>query len=328
MKKLALSLAAFALSVMAPYSATAQETAAASYPTKPVRIVVPFSAGGASDIMGRLFAQHLSEIWKVSVIVENKPGASGTLGGEYVRGSAPDGYTLLLAGPSSMTALAAVNPKMIPYDPQRDFAPAGVAVSFPSLLAVNPEVGINSLPEFIDLLKKNPGKYTYSSSGTGTTSHLFAELFKSMADVDVLHIPYPGSGPGLNAVVAGHVTMSIDPFNAVAPLAKGGRLMALGITSAQRSPELPDVQAIGEVVDGFVVESFIGLFSAPGTPPDVLKKISDDLRTVVRQPELAKRLNDMGLTPVGSTPEELAETVATDLNRWQQLVKSANIVNE
>lgn len=326
MKKLALSLAAVAFSVMAPH-ANAQDNAA-SYPNKPVKIVVPFSAGGASDIMGRLFAQHLSDIWNVSVIVDNKPGASGTLGGEYVRHSSPDGYTLLLAGPSSMTALAAVNPKMIPYDPVRDFAPAGVAVSFPSLLAVNSEVGVKTLPEFITLLKNNPGKYTYSSSGVGTTSHLFAELFKSMAGVDVMHVPYPGSGPGLTAVAAGHVTMSIDPFNAVAPLAKGGRLMALGITSAKRSPELPDVQALNEVVAGFTVESFIGLFSAPGTPPAVLQKISADLRKVVNQPELAQRLQDMGLTPVGSTPEQLAETVSTDLNRWQQLVKSAKIVNQ
>lgn len=327
MKKIVLSLAVFCLSAIAPYAAAQNPATATSFPTKPVTIVVPFSAGGASDIMARLFAQHLAEIWNISVIVENKPGASGTLGGEYVRRSRPDGYTLLMAGPSSMTALAAVNPKMIPYDPLTDFAPAGVAVSFPSLLAVNPEIGAKTLSEFIELLKANPGKYTYSSSGTGTTSHLFAELFKSMVGVDVLHIPYPGSGPGLNAVVAGHVTMSIDPFNLVVPLAKGGRVMALGITGEKRSQDLPEVPAIGEVVKGFAVESFIGLFAAPGTPPDVLEKIADDLRTVVNSPELAKRLNDMGLTPVGSTPQELAQTVATDLDRWQQVVKVANITS-
>lgn len=329
MKRLVLKLAAAAcLAVAAPYAAAQNTAGTAPYPSKTVKIVIPFAPGGASDIMGRLFAQQLAEIWKVGVIVENKPGASGTLGGEYVRRSAPDGYTLLLAGPSSMTALAAVSPKKIPYDPLKDFAPAGVAAAFYSLLAVHPSVGTKTLPEFIKLLKANPGKYTYSSSGSGTTTHLFAELFKSMAGVDMLHVPYSGTGPGLNAVAAGHVTMSIAPVNSVAPLAKTGNLVMLGVTSAKRSPDFPDIPAIGEVVEGFAADSFIGLVAPAGTPPAVLKKISDDLKVAVHRPEIGKRLSELGLTPVGSTPEEMQQVLVNDLKRWQQVVKNSNITSD
>lgn len=323
--KRALTLAAFCLSLAAPLPSAAQAAESATFPNKMVKIVVPFTAGGSSDHMGRLFAKYLGEIWKVTVIVENKPGASGTLGGEYVRRSTPDGHTLLLPGPSSTTMLMAVSPNKSPYDPLKDFAPVTVAATFQSVLAVSPQVPAKTLPEFIQLLKANPGKYTYASSGAGTSSHLYGELFKSMAGVDMLHIPFSGSGPGINAVVSGHVTASIVPENSVAPLVKNGRLVALGTTGDKRSKDLPEVPTIGETVKGFLADSWIGLFAPKGTPPAVVKKIADDLRTVLKNPEVVQKMDEMGLTGVGSTPEEMQRALAEDLQRWQRVVKAANI---
>ncbi len=325
--KFAFSIAAACMSLLAQ-PAAAQAVASEPFPNKPVRIVVPFPPGGASDIVARVLALKLSEIWQSSVVVENRPGASGTIAGEFVRKAPADGYTLLLAGPSNTTALAAVNPKMIPYDPVKDFKAVSIAVTFPHVVAVNPELGIKSLPDLIKAVKANPGKYSYASSGTGTTTHLFVKLFKSMAGLYILHVPYPGSAPGLNAVMAGHVSMSMDPINVVTPLVKSARLVALAVTSAARNAEMPDVPTVGETVKGFVVDSWVALLSPPETPDPIVRKIAADLRTAVQSPEVVKRFRDIGLTSVGSTPEAAQENVKTDLDRWQRVVKVAGIKAE
>lgn len=311
--------------VLVTSASVAQNPAGAAFPNKSVRMVVPFSAGGPSDVMGRILGQRLSDLWKVPVVIDNRPGASGTIAGELVRRSPPDGYTLFFAGPSSTTALEAVNPKMIPYSSIKDFAPVSVVGSFPNVLAVNPGLGVKTLPAFIKLVKDNPGKYSYSSSGAGTASHLFAELFKSMAGLEILHVPYQGLGPGLNAVVGGQVSMSLAPIVSVAPLAEAGRLVPLGVTTPRRTVEMPAVPTIDETVKGFVVDSWIGLIAAPGTPIQLARKIAEDVRVVVHLPEVVERFRTLGLIPVGSTPEAMLNTMTVDLDRWQRVVKSANI---
>ncbi|WP_299453969.1 tripartite tricarboxylate transporter substrate binding protein [uncultured Pigmentiphaga sp.] len=314
-----------ALIGLASASATAQPSTA-PYPSRMVTLVVPFSPGGASDNMGRIFAQALSEIWKVPVIVENRPGASGTIGGEYVRRAAPDGHTLLVAGPATLTILAAVNPK-IPYDPVKDFAHATIAVSYPYVLTANSSVA-KSLPELLATLKREPGKYTYASSGVGTTSYFTAELFKSMASVDIMNVPYQGVGPGLNAVMAGHVSMLFAPVNEIGAALRSGRLTALGVTSPTRIADLPNVPAVAEYVNGYVAESWIGLLAPAGTPPAVLENISVGLRKALKLPEIEKKLKELSLTPIGSSPEETHKEIAADAQRWKTLAQQMGIKSQ
>jgi tripartite-type tricarboxylate transporter receptor subunit TctC len=296
------------------------------FPVRPVRLVVPFAAGGASDIIARLVAQKLAEIWSSPVIVENRPGASGALGNTFVAKSAPDGYTLLMGGPSSLSGPAAINPNL-PYDPLKDFSHVAIVCSFPSILVVNPTIA-RTLPELITLLKANPGKYTYASSGNGTSSHLIAELFKSMTGTNIHHVPYKGSSPGLNDVMAGHVSMSFDPINVVTPLVQSQRLRALGVSSLKRASEFPDVPTIAEVAPGFEADSWIGFLAPAGTPPDVVLKISNDVKTAVHAPDVAKRLKELTLTPVGSTPEEFSKMLASDIAKWRRIAQIANIKAE
>lgn len=296
---------------------------AAPFPARPVTLVVPFAPGGASDGMGRLFAQGLTEIWKVPVIVENRPGASGTIGGEFVRRAAPDGHTLLLAGPATLTILAAVNPK-IPYDPVKDFAPVSVAVSYPYVLTVNTSVA-KTLPDLLDRLKQQPGKLTYASSGVGTTTHFMAELFKVMAGVDMMNVPYQGVGPGMNAVMANHVSMLFAPVNEVGPALQSGKLTALGVTSAQRIPELPDVPAITEYVKGYTADSWISVLAPASTPPALLEKMSSDLRLALTLPDISRKLKEMGLTQVLNRPTEARAAIEADAATWRTLAKQMNI---
>lgn len=305
----------------------AQDSADASaYPTRAVRLVVPFAAGGASDIVARLVAQKISELWSQPVLVDNRPGASGAIGTEFVARSPRDGYTLLLGGPSTLSGPPAINPAL-PYHPVNDFSHATIVCTFPSVIAVTPAVA-NTLPELINLLKAQPGKYSYASSGNGTTSHLIAELFKSMTGTSILHVPYKGSAPGLNDVMSGHVAMSFDPINVVTPLARAGKVRALGVTSAKRSPEMPDVPAIAEFVPGFEADSWIGLLGAAGTSPAILQKIATSTRQAVNAPEVAAKLRSMTLTPVGSSPEELREVVRNELEKWRRIARIANIKPE
>ncbi|WP_420223258.1 Bug family tripartite tricarboxylate transporter substrate binding protein [Pigmentiphaga litoralis] len=296
---------------------------AAPFPTRPVTLVVPFAPGGASDGMGRLFAQGLTEIWKVPVIVENRPGASGTIGGEFVRRAAPDGHTLLLAGPATLTILAAVNPR-IPYDPVKDFAPVSVAVSYPYVLTANTSVA-KTLPDLLAHLKQQPGKLTYASSGVGTTTHFMAELFKAMAGVDMMNVPYQGVGPGMNAVMANHVSMLFAPVNEVGPALQSGKLTALGVTSAQRIPELPDVPAITEFVKGYTADSWISVLAPASTPPVLLERMSNDLRSALTLPDIARKLKEMGLTQVLNRPGEARDAIEADAATWRTLAKQMNI---
>lgn len=299
---------------------------ATQFPSMPVRIVIPFSAGGPSDGMGRLTAQYLSNLWKSPVIVENKPGASGVIAAEFVRKAPADGHTLLLAGPASTTALVAVNTK-VPYDPVRDFSHATIAYSYPYVMSVNSGVA-KSLSEFLALAKANPGKYSYASSGFGTTTFMMAELLKSLAGIDLLHVPFPGVAPGVNAVMGGHVSLFFEPVSSAKTSLKSGKVNALGVTTAKRVDDLPNLPAIGEQVKGYDVDSWMGLFAPAGVPAQVLNRIAADLKAATQIPAMMKSLNDLGVRVMASTPDEMKDAVREDLAKWRRLADMAKLRKE
>ena len=296
---------------------------AGPFPTKPVRLVVPFAAGGASDGIARLLGTKLGELWKQSVIVENRGGASGAIGTMLVVKAPPDGHTILLGGPATLSGPPALNPN-IPYDNIRDFEHVSIVATFPSALVVHPAVA-KTLPELIALLKANPGKYTYASSGNGTSSHLIAELFKWMTGTNVLHVPYKGTGPGLADLVSGEVAMTLAPINVVTSHVKAGRLRALGVTGSRRSPEFPTVPTISEVVPKFEADSWICVSAPAGTPRAIVERLAADIRRVVQDPETIAKFRELTLNPVGSTPEDLVKIIREDTERWRQVAKIAGI---
>lgn len=306
--------------------ASAQAADAAAFPTKQVRLVVPFAAGGASDIIARLVAQKLGELWGQTMLVDNRGGASGAIGLTFVAKSPADGHTLILGGPATLSGPPALNPK-VPYDNLKDFEHVSIVATFPSVLAVNPAVA-KTLPELIAVLKANPGKYTYATSGNATSTHLIAELFKWMTGTNIVHVPYKGTAPGITDLIAGQVSMTFAPVNVVMPHVQAKRLNAIGITSAKRSSELPEIPAIAEVVPKFEADSWICISAPAGTPRAIVQKISTDVRRMFRDPETVRKFKELDLTPVGSTPEELVRVVREDTERWRNIGRIANIQME
>jgi tripartite-type tricarboxylate transporter receptor subunit TctC len=318
-------VAALAVAACTGWAATPvlAQSDAASFPNKPVRLIVPFAAGGASDGIARVLGTKLGELWKQSVIVENRGGASGAIGTMLVVKAPPDGYTVLLGGPATLSGPPALNPN-VPYDNLKDFEHVSIVATFPSALVVHPSIA-KTLPELIALLKANPGKYTYASSGNGTSTHLIAELFKWMTGTNILHVPYKGTGPGLADLVSGEVAMTIAPINAVTSHVKAGRLRALGVTGAKRSPEFPGVPTIGELVPKFEADSWICVSAPAGTPRAIVDRMSADIRKVVQDPDTVAKFRELTLNPVGSTPEELVKIVREDTERWRQVARVAGI---
>jgi tripartite-type tricarboxylate transporter receptor subunit TctC len=315
-----LAMAGMALiATLAAGPATAQ-----GYPNRPVKLIVTFPPGGTPDIYGRIVAQELSNLWKQGVVVENKTGASGTIGTDFVAKAAPDGYTLLFAADASVTIAPNLYPN-IPYNPLRDLTPIANVAAGPFVLLANPAFPANDMKELIALAKKQPGKISYASSGPGGQQHLSMEMVKQKAAVYITHIPYKGFGQGINDVIAGHVPLIFGGITASIPLTKGGQLKALGVTSAKRSKALPQVQAIGETLPGFKVEAWYGLMGPPGMSPDLVKKINADVLSIIKRPEFQARLTTDALEPVGGTPEEFSAQIKADLGNWNQLIKAVNI---
>jgi len=296
---------------------------APAYPARPVRYVVPFPPGGATDIIARIVAQKLTEAWGQSVFVENRAGAAGAIGSEAVAKSAPDGYTILMGTTSTHAVGPAVNPKL-PFDNIADFSPATLVATFPNVLVAHPATA-KTLPELIALLKANPGKYNFASTGAGSSTHLTGELFKLMTATDLNHIPYKGTGPILNDLVAGHVSFAFDQITGIMPFVQSGRLRALGVASLQRNPALPDVPAIAEVLPGFEATAWVGIFAPARTPPEIVAKLQAEVRRIVHAPEMVQRMRELGATPVGNSPDEFAAFVRKDTEKWRNLVKTANI---
>ncbi|MFC3693681.1 Bug family tripartite tricarboxylate transporter substrate binding protein [Chenggangzhangella methanolivorans] len=316
---LAARLAGAAAIALAAFGAPAS---AADYPTRPITLVVPFAPGGSTDLVARIVAQKMSEILKQQVVVDNRGGAGGSLGAGVVAKAEPDGYTILMA----TVATHALNPalyKKITYNAETDFTPITLLVNVPNVLTVNPKFEAKSVKELIDMAKKDPGKYAYASSGNGSPLHLSGVLFNKLAGVELTHIPYKGSGPALVDVIAGQVPIQFDNLPSSIEHIKAGRLRALGVTTAQRVPNLPDVPAIGEALPGYETYSWNALFGPKGMSPEIVKKLNEAGVEALKDPVVKQKLTDATAVIVGSTPEELGEHVKKELAKWTPIVKES-----
>jgi len=297
---------------------------AQDWPSRPVRIIVPFPAGGSADLMPRAVAEKLSEKWGQPVIVENRPGAAGNIGADAVFRADPDGYTLLSSPPPPLVINRSLYPKLS-YDAGQ-FVPVTVIGAIPNVLLVNPKVGVNTVAEFIDLVKKNPGKYNYASQGSGTTSHLTAELFKSMAGgLQITHVPYKGTAPALTDLLAGQVDMMCDNLGVSLPHVRAGKLKALAVASKRRFPGLPEVPALAETLPGFESLAWFGIVAPPRTPAPIVEKIAGGVRDAIRLPDVQKRLADLSAEPMGLTPAETAAFMREEVERWAAVIRTAHV---
>jgi tripartite-type tricarboxylate transporter receptor subunit TctC len=297
--------------------------AAQPWPSKPIKWVVPFAPGGTTDILARTIGEKLSVALGQPIIVENKPGAGGGVGAEQVAKSPPDGYTIM-GGTISTHAINASLYKNLPYDPVRDFAPITLIVRLPNMLVVNPDVPAKDVRELIALLKANPGKYSFASSGNGTSQHLSGELFKVMTGVEMQHVPYRGSPPALADVVGGQVTMTFDNITTAWPLVKGGKLRALAVTTAKRSPIAPDVPTLAESgLAGYEIGSWQGVFAPAGVPAEIVKRFNAEIVRIINAPDVRQKLVDMGAEPAPNTPEEFAAMVKAEVAKWADVVRKS-----
>jgi tripartite-type tricarboxylate transporter receptor subunit TctC len=296
---------------------------AQTFPAKPVRWIVPFPPGGATDIIARIVAAKMGEAWKEPVVVENRAGAAGAIGSEVVARAAPDGHTILMGTTSTHAVGPAINPKL-PYNHLTDFAPVTLVATFPNVLVAHPATA-DSLQDLVAKLKANPGKYNFGSSGAGSSTHLAGELFKLMTQTDINHIPYKGTGPLLNDLMAGHVAFAFDQVTAVMSAVNAGKMKALGVASLERSSALPGVPAIAEVLPGFEATAWVGIFAPAKTPPEVIARIQSETARIVQLPDIARRLNELGATPVANPPAQFADFVRQDTDKWRTLVASARI---
>ena len=313
-----------AVSLSLAQQMSAQEPAA-SFPTRPVQIVVPFAAGGSSDVVVRMLVQTVSKSWNQPVVIDNRVGATGAIAGEYVVRQPADGYTLLNAAPTSHTALRALRHDLT-YNPMSDLTPVTLLVIAPMMLVVNPtKVPARTVPELIDYLKKNPGKLTYASTGIGSVAHLSVELFKILTETDMVHVPYRGNAPALTDLLAGNVDLTIDVSSSVASHLKSGALRSLGVTTAKRSSFDPDMPAVAEAVPGFQAFSWNGIVVRTGTPPSIIEKVCREFASAVQQPHVKEMLARILMEPVGSSPAEFHELMKADAARWDRVVSALNL---
>jgi tripartite-type tricarboxylate transporter receptor subunit TctC len=301
-------------------SAAAQPS---SYPARPVRIVVPAAAGGPADVLGRLVAERLGRLWNQALVIENKPGASLMLGTDAVAKAAPDGYTLLLTPDGPITINPALFPKM-PYDPQKDLVPAAKVVTLPLMLVVHPDVPARNVTELVALIKAQPGKLNYGAGGS--TTRIAAELFRITTGTDMVHVPYKGSGPMVNALLGNEVQLAFDGISSSLGQVRAGKLRALAVTGSSRLPGLPQVPTVAESgYPGYQAGTWIGLFAPAGTPSEVLAKLHEDFAKVMAQPDLVARLSELGMTPAVAGADAFAEQVRADTAKWTQLIRKAGI---
>lgn len=296
--------------------------AAAGWPAKPVTIIVPNAPGGAIDILARVMQQQLQSIWNQNVLVEYKPGVGTALGTDFAAKAPPTGYTLCLIATPHV-----INPSLrkLPFDTVKDLSGITILGVSDILISANPKFPANNLKEAIDVIRKNPGKYSYASPGSGSSMHLAMELLKQSANLNILHVPFKGSGPAYPEVMAGRVDLLVDPLFSSLPYVKSGRLKPIALTEAKRSTIAPEIPPIAETVPGFNVESMFGLVVASGTPRDVVHKIYADVKTALAKPETQKKMADLGMEPDPITPEEFDAKIKSDIERWDKVVKTAGI---
>jgi tripartite-type tricarboxylate transporter receptor subunit TctC len=299
--------------------------AAQSYPNRPVKVIVPWTPGQATDIAARVVAQKLQDAFGQAFVIDNKPGAGGAIGSDAVAKSAPDGYTLLAASSGPLSIMP--NLQKVPYDPLTDLAPISLVAATPFALVVHPSFPANNAKEFIALVKANPGKYTFSSSGTGATAHLFTELFNSMAGIEARHVPYKGSSPAITDILNGQITYTVETVAATVGHIKSGRLKTFGVSTARRTGAMPDVPPLAETagLPGYDVAAWIGYAAPGGTPRDILARISTEIQKALRSEELKERMVNVGLDPVSSTPDEMAAFMRREQDRYATIIRNANI---
>jgi tripartite-type tricarboxylate transporter receptor subunit TctC len=305
--------------------ASALAQTADNYPNRSITMVVAFPAAGTTDILARLIGQKLSEKFKQTVIVENRPGAAGNIGTAYVAKAPPDGYTIMMGTIGTQS----INPslyKKMPYDAAKDFVPITRAAMVPNLLVVNKDAPFNTFPEMMAYEKANPGKLTYGSSGNGTTLHLSGELFNLMAGTKITHIPYKGSTPAVADLLGGQISMIFDNMPSAIQQVKSGRLKALAVTSAQRNPQLPEIPTIQELgVAGYEVWSWFGLLAPAATPKPIVDKLNASIVEIIKQPDMQARIIELGAVPVPETSAEFGAFIAAETIKWAKVVKEANI---
>jgi len=301
-----------------PMSAEAQ-----SWPQKPIRLVVPFPAGGPADVAARMLAQKMNEDWGQPVIVDNRPGAGGNIGADFVAKSPPDGYTIVM-GAVSTHAINVTLYSKLPYDPIKDFAPITLITSVPNVLVVHPSVPARNVKELIALAKARPGALNFASGSTGSAGHLAGELFKAMAHVDMVHIPYKGAAPAVVDLMAGQVSLMFDNLASALPNIRAGRVRALAVTTLRRSPMLPELPTISEAgLRGFDVATWFGVLAPAGTPPEIVTKLNAEIVRILRTPEMKERLATLGAEPVGNKPEEFAAFIKAEIPKYARVIKAS-----
>ena len=298
----------------------ARTSAAQQYPDRPIRLIVPFSPGGGADLAARVISERLGKQLGQSVVIENKPGAGATIGADYVAKSAPDGYTILYCTPGPQI----INPylmKKLPYDPVNAFAPIAHLVVIPNILVVYPGLPAKSLKELIELAKAQPGKINFASSGIGATSHLAGELFKASAGIQIVHVPYKGTGVAVQDLLGGNIQMAIDSINVYLPYVKTGHLRALAVSMLERLPLLPDLPTMAETLPGFDAYG-VSYATAPArTPRAIIERLNREFNAVLNAPDVRERLVGMGAIPAGGTPDELEQVIRSETRKWKKVIE-------
>jgi len=318
------SVAGVVLGVWAAVAGVPLAQAQGHYPNKPIRLIVPYPPGGSVDFTAREVAQKLSEAFRVQVVIDNRGGAAATLGHDLGAKAAPDGYTLLLGTSAGLVVGPALGSK-VPYDSLKDYAPIGLAVYAPFILTLNGAVPANSTKEFIDLARANPGKLNFASPGTGTPNHLGGELLKSMAGINIVHVPYKGGGPALTDLISGQMQMMFSGTPQTIPHVKTGRLKAVAIGHPTRIKALPDVPPVADTLPGFNNTSWYGLLAPAGTPKPIVLKLNAELNRAFGSPELGQRLMGQGVEAATTSPEGFQVMIASELARWRKVIKDAGI---
>jgi len=319
MRQRFLSLLAAAAVTLAPALASAQ-----AWPTKTVKIIVPFVAGGATDVVARLLGQKLQDLWGQSVVIENRAGAGGNIGADAVAKSSPDGYTLLMTSGSIVTA----NPymyKSMPFDAAKDLVAITNVASGPQLIVVTPSLPVRDLREFIAYAKANPSKVNLGSAGVGTQTHLAGENFAYSAGLEMTHVPYKGEAAALNDLMGGQIQVVTPNFTAALPFVKDGRIRAIAVTSRERMPQLPDVPSASEVLPGFENAGWFGLMAPAGTPKEVIDRVYRDTAKVLQAEDFRARLGQLGMMPVGNSPADFAAAIREESARWAKIIRERNL---
>jgi tripartite-type tricarboxylate transporter receptor subunit TctC len=314
-----------ALAALVMASASGQVAAQDKWPSKPITYIVPFPAGGTTDTLARIIGQKLSVAVGQPVVVDNKPGAGGNIGSDFVARAKPDGYTILGGTISSHAINVSLYPKL-PYDPVKSFVPITMIGTNPLVLIVPPNSSAKTVKDLIAQAKAKPGSVTFASAGSGTSQHLAVEMFKSLAGVDVVHVPYKGSGPAIQDVMGGQVDAMFDTTVVAAPQIKGGKVRALGVTSAKRVKGWDNIPTIAESgVPGYEIVSWQGIFAPAGTPPEIVKRLNTEIVKILNMPDVRERMEALGVDPVANTPEEFAAFQKAEIAKWAKVIKEGNV---